>query len=103
MAGAGATTGHRPVMGVGRRWRKPPRPLWPPSRRVVGSSTAIRLAGTDGNPATTADPNWNPLGKTPADPAYIDQVLCDGAERADAIARPNMDAVKDIVGFIRRR
>ena len=38
-----------------------------------------------------------------ADPAYIDGVLCDGAERADAIARPNMNAVKDIVGFIRRR
>ncbi|GGH33770.1 tryptophan--tRNA ligase [Alsobacter metallidurans] len=38
-----------------------------------------------------------------ADPAYIDSVLADGAERASAIARPNMDAVKDIVGFIRRR
>jgi hypothetical protein len=33
--------------------------------------TAIRLADTDGNPATTADPNWVPLaGNTPADPSY---------------------------------
>src|SRR5205823_13952705 len=31
--------------------------------------TAIRLADTDGNPLTTADPNWLPLaGNTPADP-----------------------------------
>jgi hypothetical protein len=32
--------------------------------------TAIRLADTDGNPATTADPTWNPLASTPNDPAY---------------------------------
>jgi PAP2 superfamily len=33
--------------------------------------TAIRLAGTDGNPNTVADPNWVPLaGNTPADPSY---------------------------------
>jgi tryptophanyl-tRNA synthetase len=34
------------------------------------------------------------------DAAYIDGVLADGAERASAIARPVMDAVKDIIGFI---
>jgi membrane-associated phospholipid phosphatase len=33
--------------------------------------TAIRLADTDGNPQTVADPNWVPLaGNTPADPSY---------------------------------
>jgi hypothetical protein len=32
--------------------------------------TAIRLADTDGNPATTADPAWTPLLTTPADPSY---------------------------------
>src|SRR5579864_5000065 len=33
--------------------------------------TAIRLADTDGNPNTTADPNWIPLaGNTAADPSY---------------------------------
>ncbi|GAA2217461.1 vanadium-dependent haloperoxidase [Streptomyces nogalater] len=33
--------------------------------------TAIRLAGTDGNPATTADPAWEPLLPTPPHPDYI--------------------------------
>ena len=37
-----------------------------------------------------------------ADPAHIDAVLADGAERASAIAAPTLDAVKDIVGFVRR-
>jgi tryptophanyl-tRNA synthetase len=37
-----------------------------------------------------------------ADPTYIDGVLADGAGRADAIACETMNAVKDIVGFIRR-
>lgn len=32
--------------------------------------TAIRLADTDGNPRTHADPNWTPLATTPADPSY---------------------------------
>ncbi len=36
-----------------------------------------------------------------ADTTHIDAVLRDGGERASAIARPVMDAVKDIVGFIR--
>ncbi|XES00772.1 vanadium-dependent haloperoxidase [Streptomyces sp. S1D4-11] len=33
--------------------------------------TAIRLADTDGNPATTADPAWEPLLLTPPHPDYI--------------------------------
>jgi membrane-associated phospholipid phosphatase len=32
--------------------------------------TAIRLADTDGNPRTHADPSWTPLSTTPADPSY---------------------------------
>ncbi|MCX7899124.1 MAG: tryptophan--tRNA ligase, partial [Methylocystis sp.] len=35
------------------------------------------------------------------DAGYIDAVLRDGAARAREIARVNMDAVKDIVGFLR--
>ncbi len=46
--------------------------LWRPE-------TAIRLATTDGNPATAANPNWKPLSRNPANnkhfspafPAYI--------------------------------
>ncbi|MGX1129102.1 hypothetical protein RKD49_001292 [Streptomyces glaucescens] len=33
--------------------------------------TAIRLADTDGNPATTADPAWEPLLPTPPHPDHI--------------------------------
>jgi len=36
-----------------------------------------------------------------ADPGHIDTVLREGAERASAIATPVMNAVKDIVGFLR--
>jgi len=36
-----------------------------------------------------------------ADPAEIDRILADGARRAQEIARPIMDEVKDIVGFVR--
>jgi membrane-associated phospholipid phosphatase len=32
--------------------------------------TAIRMADSDGNDATTADPGWTPLANTPADPSY---------------------------------
>jgi tryptophanyl-tRNA synthetase len=35
------------------------------------------------------------------DPGHIDRVLADGSERASAIAAETMNAVKDIVGFIR--
>ena len=36
-----------------------------------------------------------------ADEAHIDQVLCEGAARADIIARETMRHVKDIIGFVR--
>jgi tryptophanyl-tRNA synthetase len=36
-----------------------------------------------------------------ADPAEIDRILADGAARAHTIARPIMDQVKDVVGFLR--
>ena len=37
------------------------------------------------------------------DEDYIDGVLSKGAERAEAIANPVLDQVKDIVGFIRKK
>ena len=36
------------------------------------------------------------------DPVYIDEVLADGAQRAQMLAADTMKAVKDIVGFVRR-
>ncbi|MBM3637539.1 MAG: tryptophan--tRNA ligase [Alphaproteobacteria bacterium] len=41
------------------------------------------------------------MKKLTGDPVYIDSVLADGSERAGQIARKTMDAVKDILGFIR--
>ena len=37
------------------------------------------------------------------DPGHIDAILADGAARARGMARETMDAVKDIVGFVRGR
>jgi tryptophanyl-tRNA synthetase len=42
------------------------------------------------------------MKKLVGDPAYIDSVLADGSSRAQVIAKETMDAVKDIVGFVRR-
>ncbi|WP_112237682.1 vanadium-dependent haloperoxidase [Kribbella monticola] len=38
--------------------------------RIWRPITAIRLADSDTNPATVADPAWNSLATTPPDPAY---------------------------------
>ncbi|QFU14919.1 tryptophan--tRNA ligase [Microvirga thermotolerans] len=38
-----------------------------------------------------------------ADPGHIDQVLAQGSDRARVLAARTMDAVKDIVGFVRAR
>jgi tryptophanyl-tRNA synthetase len=36
-----------------------------------------------------------------ADPAHVDAVLAEGARKASAIAAPNLNAVKDILGLVR--
>jgi len=49
--------------------------------------TAIRLADTDGNPNTTADPNWLPLaGNTAADSSYPGAHSTISAAGADVLA-----------------
>ena len=48
-------------------------------------------------------PITNEMRRLMDDEAYIDGVLCKGAERAAAIADPILDQVKDIVGFVRKR
>ena len=51
-------------------WRaKAEHPTWRPV-------TAIRLAATDGNPLTVADPDWTPLGATPSDPEFASGHAC---------------------------
>jgi membrane-associated phospholipid phosphatase len=49
--------------------------------------TAIRLADTDDNPDTVADPSWLPLaGNTPADPSYPGAHSTISAAGADVLA-----------------
>lgn len=48
--------------------------------------TAIRAAGTDGNPATTADPGWTPLVVTPPNPDYPSGHTCRTAAQMTAYA-----------------
>jgi tryptophanyl-tRNA synthetase len=38
-----------------------------------------------------------------ADPGHIDAILADGSARARVLAAETLDAVKDIVGFVRAR
>ncbi|WP_018260291.1 tryptophan--tRNA ligase [Methylobacterium sp. WSM2598] len=51
----------------------------------------------------TLGPIGGEMKRRVADPAHIDRVLAEGAARAEAIAAPNLAAVKDIVGFVRTR
>jgi len=49
--------------------------------------TAIRMADTDGNPGTVADPNWLPLaGNTAPDPSYPGAHSTISAAAADVLA-----------------
>ena len=48
-------------------------------------------------------PITSEMSRLMQDPAEIDRILGEGAERADAIARPIVDQVYDIVGMIRSR
>jgi hypothetical protein len=49
--------------------------------------TAIRLADTDGNPRTTADPTWTPLLPTPPIPDYDSGHAVEAGAGAQALAR----------------
>lgn len=47
--------------------------------------TAIRNGNIDGNPDTVADPNWTPLGITPAHPEYPSAHSCLTGAMADVL------------------
>jgi len=49
--------------------------------------TAIRLAGTDGNPATEPDPTWTPLLATPPYPGHPGNRACLSASQARVLER----------------
>lgn len=50
---------------------------------------------------TKLSPVANEMRRLMDEPDYIDGVLREGAHRANALARPIMDDVKDILGFLR--
>ena len=49
------------------------------------------------------EPITTEMNRLMKDPAEIDRILGAGAERADALARPVLEQVYDIVGMIRSR
>ncbi|MCJ2101442.1 tryptophan--tRNA ligase [Methylobacterium sp. E-046] len=51
---------------------------------------------------TSLAPIAGEMRQLTADPGHIDAVLADGSARAETIAAQTLDAVKDIVGFVRR-
>jgi tryptophanyl-tRNA synthetase len=51
---------------------------------------------------TSLGPIGAEMQRLVADPAHIDRILCDGADRARAIAQPTLNHVKDILGFVRQ-
>jgi tryptophanyl-tRNA synthetase len=74
--------------------------------QVLGDYGTAQFSTFKGALVDLAVDKLRPIGaemkRLVADPTYIDGVLADGAGRADAIACETMNAVKDIVGFIRR-
>jgi tryptophanyl-tRNA synthetase len=52
---------------------------------------------------TRLAPITTEMNRLMADPAEIDRILGDGADRADALARPILNKTKEIVGMIRSR
>ena len=72
--------------------------------RARGHAVSI-LTGPPGREAAPLERAFRDTGaeivRLRGDPGYIDSVLADGAQKARAIARPNMDAVKDVLGLIR--
>ena len=49
--------------------------------------TAIRLADTDGNPSTIADPAWDPLRNTPPIPDHDSAHAVEGGAAAEVLER----------------
>src|SRR3981189_1013608 len=78
-----------------------------PKSEVLSEFGGAQFSGFKSNLVDLAVAKLSPIAaemkRLTADQAYVDQVLIDGADRARAIASETMDAVKDIVGFVRKR
>jgi tryptophanyl-tRNA synthetase len=73
--------------------------------KVLSTFGGAQFSGFKKALAEVAVEKVGPIGaemqRLVGDPAEIDRILADGAARARAIARPIMDEVKDVVGFVR--
>ena len=78
-----------------------------PKADVLGEFGGAQFSGFKSNLVDLAVTKLSPIAaemkRLTQDQAYVDQVLIDGAERANVIATETINAVKDIVGFIRKR
>lgn len=72
---------------------------------VLGEFGGAQFSGFKSALTDLAVDKLGPIGgemkRLMADPGHIDAVLAGGAERAAAVAAPVMNAVKDIIGFLR--
>jgi tryptophanyl-tRNA synthetase len=78
-----------------------------PKSEVLREFGGAQFSGFKANLVDLAVAKLSPIAaemkRLTADEAYVDSVLVDGADRARAIASETMNAVRDIVGFIRKR
>src|SRR4051812_33048188 len=74
---------------------------------VLGEFGGAQFSGFKSNLVDLAVAKLSPIAaemkRLTSDHAYDDQVLADGSDRARAIADENINAVKDIVGLVRKR
>ena len=78
-----------------------------PKSEVLGEFGGAQFSSFKSNLVDLAVAKLSPIAaemkRLTDDQAYVEQVLIGGAERARAIASETMNAVKDIVGFIRKQ
>ncbi|KIZ39208.1 MULTISPECIES: tryptophan--tRNA ligase [Rhodopseudomonas] len=78
-----------------------------PKSEVLGEFGGAQFSGFKSNLVDLAVTKLAPIAtemkKLTSDQAYVDSVLADGADRARAIALETMNAVKDIVGMVRKK
>jgi tryptophanyl-tRNA synthetase len=78
-----------------------------PKSQVLSEFGGAQFSGFKANLVDLAVAKLSPIAaemkRLTADETYVDSVLGDGADRARAIASETMNAVRDIVGFIRKR
>ena len=98
--------------GTGRRAPRPPISSgfsrrsrgvtrWACSRNSAGANFSTFKNALVDLAVEKLSPITAEMRKITGDHDYIDMVLRDGAQRARALASENMNAVKDIVGFLR--